>query len=128
MSPAYKKARQEKLFSEPKVIVIAEDSLVASSCSTQLATLQSAYIALPSSMEDGAQEDLLQCLWCRAVAALVGCLDTFASSSEAASSIIQAARASGTSVFLTLDRADFFRDLRVRRTGLWSAPMPVPRR
>ena len=55
-------------------------------------------------MDQSAREDLLQCLWCRAVVALVGCLATFASSAEAASVIIQAARASGTSIFLTLRR------------------------
>ena len=55
-------------------------------------------------MDQSAREDLLQCLWCRAVVALVGCLTTFASSPEVASIIVQAARASGTSIFLTLPR------------------------
>ena len=106
-SPAYKKARQEHTFREPKALVVARDSPMSTSCADEIVKLQCAHVILPSTLDEASREDLLQCLWCRSVAALIGCLDTFASGEEAASSIVQAARASGTSLFLLLDRMHF---------------------
>ena len=78
-SPAYKKARQERIFRKPKAFVIARDSPMSTSCADNIGKLHCAHVILPSTLDEASREDLLQCLWCRSVAALIGCLDTFAS-------------------------------------------------